>query len=474
MANFLITICLLWGMTHVWSPRVLAASKSDVLNQLGELSYEVDYFEPAAFESVILKSSQTERAQNEDYQKIYQKYLAWGVKAQIEFVKNKPKFNSSESSNNQKSADKTLESYSPRLTVPQFISLVPFKTGDLQRECATIVTKAKQFGFESVTLFYPVHFSGGNSKNYQQPAAPQIGKHYHYEVTHALLPAEVEACLNFIAQSNMELHYVPHLESIVTLTTGEEEWRLLSGIPIDEHYFAQAFAPLMNFLKKYPRAFKKPLHITLAAEIDPSVFSYAQALRKGWSQLREELRKLNVGVAGYYWNTNGDFYHGLSLIQERGKNCSELELFLKDITALTPSMYVEKDHFVLKNENIQLAETLNKYRSGLMKRLKEVCPENKFWEEIIAQKPIGFGECALDETKANSYLSLENNKMKNPLEKLYFLNYWNYGKWDHLGLRESKASTRFKDQLLLRRSRTPAAPDIYNAVSRDVPLKTRP
>lgn len=394
-----------------------AADKSSVLKALGPYSYEVDYFDEKRFEGITFEHFPPERASlDPQHQKDYQRYLAYGVKEQLEPSRRIASVSGSE--------------FSGKLRYPirQNLGLIAFKRGELAATCPKIVSAAKALGSSTIAYYHPVHFTGGNSGTYKMPKDPVYGKHWRFELTNNFSQSEFEACLDLVSEAGLSLHYIPHLESISALIDNgsEKDWRLLSGIPIDNQYFHHSFGPLLTYFKKRPKAFrKKTLELTVAAEIDPMVFSNARTVRGGIAWLRSEFSRFKMMVPKFYLNTNGDFHHGKELTLERGVDCKELSKLLSEIDAMTPSMYGDKGHFTkTKDGKISLPETLTRYRQDFSARVSELCPGTG---DVVKKTPVGFGEFALEEGQSYADVLSAPGELK-------FVQYWTHGKWDHLGI----------------------------------------
>lgn len=416
------------------------AKKSQVLSLLGPYAYEVDYFSEDRFEKVSLPEGQVMRAQEDkSYLKSYQRYLAYAAKSQIETV---------DRSIASIPAPDTVENL--QFPVDQRLSIISFKRGELYPKCREIVTEAKKYKIKTIVYYHPVHYSGGNGAGFKMPSKPIYGRDWRYEDALAFSEEEFANCLNLISSADLRLHYVPHLESITTLVgdQGAEEWRLLSGIPIDRNYFEKSFSPLIKFLKKSPELFRgdRKLEITLAAEIDPMVWSYPREILEGKNWIKSEIEKDGRTIDSFYLNTNGDFFHGKQLVRKNSSTCENLSKLLSNLTALTPSMYGDKGHLKFKDEKLSLSQTINAYRAEIKKNLIELCPKNKEnLEKILSDIKIGFGEFAVDpEDRKQSYKDI----LQSAHQEIIFVQYWNDGSWDHLNSRSGGRLKELRDQLI--------------------------
>ncbi len=422
-----------------------AGPKADALKVLGKFSYEVDYFPEDKFQNLELGAGQTERGTlDPSYQEIYQRYLAYGLKAQIQ-----------EQSLRTPASLTTFKEKNESLLfpVPQNLGLIAFKRGDLAAACPKVVQSAKDLGIERIAYYHPVHFSGGNSKIYSMPENPKYDVHWRYEIANNFSQQEFDSCLDLVASAGLKLHYIPHLESIAALIGVEEEWRMLSGIPIDNWYFHHAFGPLLTYLKKHPKNFRTAgaIDVTLAAEIDPMIFVHARKVRGGMAWLKDQFSILGYQGAKYYINTNGDFHHGKSLIPPKSLQCDEISKLLTEVDGLTPSMYGDKGHLRKKNGKLDLGLTISSYKDALKSHLISLCPgEREGMESLVSSLKIGFGEFAVDENdREQSYRDV----LAEAKGQLLFVQYWNHGKWDHLGVLEDKTPL-LRQELVTSKART--------------------
>ncbi len=414
-----------------------ADSKEDTLKLLGKFSYEVDYFSEDQFKRLKVDAGRTERSVHDpQYLELYQQYLAYGVKAQIkEQVLRSPA----------SLTNLTGKKESFVFPIPQNLGIVAFKRGDLAVSCPRVVQSARDLGADRVVYYHPVHFSGGNSKKYSMPVNPQYDTHWRYEIANNFSQTEFENCLDLISDAGLKLHYVPHLESIAALVGTEEEWRMLSGIPIDNWYFHHSFGPLLTYLTKRPKNFrsKGAIDITLAAEIDPMVFAHARKVRAGMAWLKSQLSDLGQKGANYFINTNGDFYHGKELISANTLECGEVTKLMTEIDGLTPSMYGDKGHLKKRDGKLDMKLTISSYRDALKNHVAFLCPEEKKqMESVLSSIKLGFGEFAIDESdREQSYRDI----LMHADEQILFIQYWNHGKWDHLGILEDKTPALRKE-----------------------------
>ncbi len=364
------------------------------------------------------------------YQKQRQIYLVQAIKAELNSNLAKEKESArSPASANQAKAQKWRLKFDQ---VDQFAGLIFFKKGELAQKCASFAQQSKEMGFKGIAFFYPVHFSGGNLDNYQMPVIPKYGHHYQFEHYVAPTHNEIEECLKLINKLKLKLHYVPHLESIRTLNShGDGDWRLLSGIPLDDHYLQAAFGPLIRFLHRNPNAFKKdPLLITLAAEVDPIALTSPENLLQLKNKLEQNLNKTRK--LKFFLNTNGDFYNGWNMRQVANKkvNCQKLNQLFKELSALSPSIYGDKGHIAFNQLGlVDYQATKKQYQTKLKQKLSHLCPKNTPRFEHLK---VNLGEFALDlNDNKQKYEHFFKSIKKNQVD---FIQYWNHSIWDHIGL----------------------------------------
>jgi hypothetical protein len=155
-------------------------------------------------------------------------------------------------------------------------SLTPFKRGDLDTQCRERVDRGVSQGFQNITLFFPIHYSGGNTRTnpYGSSRGPmREGWDYQYEEAQQITEAELHRCLEYIERAGLTLNFVPHLESILTMnSSGESEWRIHSSIPVNDSYYNRAYGGLISYLDNHPNLSSpsRPLRVAAAAEFDPS------------------------------------------------------------------------------------------------------------------------------------------------------------------------------------------------------------
>lgn len=331
--------------------------------------------------------------------------------------------------------------------VSQFAGLIYFKKGDMAKLCEKQVSSAKKLGFKGVSLFYPVHFSGGNSEQYNMPSEPLHGRHYRFEELNRPNRSELYNCLNVISKNKLNLQFIPHLESVKTLVDPENsEWRLKSGIPLDDFYYESAFGQFLDYLELTKNFSKEgDLMVTAFSEIDPMVLSYP----KRSLSIVKKLKKDVFDRLGYKpkvsYNTNGDFYNGWDLPQSKQvSSCFYLKELIEEVDYISPSIYGDRGHVGFNNSMATYTDTKALFSKRMNKKLNELC-NNKNYKISIASKRISLGEFALDQTsKMQSYTKFFNNK------EAIIVTYWNHNKWDHHALYDGTIySKRFYKELLI-------------------------
>lgn len=336
----------------------------------------------------------------------------------------------------------------------QYAGLIYFKKGDMQSMCHDQVTRSVQMGLDGVVLYYPVHYSGGNSEVYKMPEKPLYGVHYKYELANRPTKSELNRCLDLILSKGLKLNFAPHLESVRTLVApNKPEWRLMSGIPLDDKYLESAFGDFLTYLssKKNLNISSGRIKLTAFSEIDPMVLSYP---KRSYNIILNLKKKFNA-VLGHdpevIYNTNGDFYNGWNLPQSRSvSSCFYLKKLLNELDVIAPSIYGDKGHIGFekvessRESRATLGSTLSLFESRFNERLNTLCGEKRYNLRIEKNK-LSFGEFALDENDSRqSYKTFFEGAQEN----LKFINYWNHGKWDHHGIYNGNTSSeRFFKEL---------------------------
>ncbi len=323
----------------------------------------------------------------------------------------------------------------PGLELPLVVpSLVAFRPGDVAERCPMVIESAKRMGARWMTVFYPLPYSGGNRATVPMVAHPQHGKDWRIERVGQPTYDETSRCVRAAWKAGLGLHWVPHLESVRLLhdPSSQGEWRLLSGIPLDEHYFEAAFSPLKRLLKSHPReARRHGLRVSLAAEVDPMVFAAADVLLAQTGHLRQELEAMGVR-AELVWNPNGDFHHGRELPQAAsGARCDALHAWITRLHRLAPSIYAENGHVSMHEGRPDMAKTRRDFLSRLHGRLSELCPQQD-WPKATAGLRFSFGEFALDHGQQAAYPAVW--KQLGEVSGVDDVTLWSEGRWDHAGV----------------------------------------
>lgn len=327
-------------------------------------------------------------------------------------------------------------------------SIIPFRPGDLNYKCNSIVHKAVNMGFNKVTLFYPIPYAGGHNKGYftKKDEYPKYNEDYKFEDIGLISKEELFSCLDVIDKANLKLNWVPHLESIVTLNSFfESEWRIFSEIPHDEYYYERAYTPLLKYLELNPKAFNKRLKVSLSAESELGLFRYPKKSLETQQKLKEELLRLKKDFE-ITLNTNGDFYHIQSLENLMTKNkCEDLKELLTNIDRLSPTMYEEHKHII----DGSFVKSRKNYLKNFMGSLKKMCPKQNF--SFLKRKNFSIGEFHLVKTDENkNYVTFQEEldeyatSNKDPHINATF---WNLKIWDDICLTAEnceKDTTKYK------------------------------
>lgn len=316
-------------------------------------------------------------------------------------------------------------------------SLIAFRPGDIRERCPEVKEHARLLGARWVTFFYPLPYSGANRPQRFMSSHPIVGKDWRIERMGQPALEETEQCLVSLWKAGLEINWVPHLESVRQLGDPlQPEWRLLSGIPLDQHYFDEAFRPLRETLRRHPGLVKdRPLRVTLAAEIDPMVFASGDYLAKATPSLQRQLQTLGVRPE-LVWNSNGDFLNGLDLPQAKAPQCAGLHSWMGQLHRLAPSIYAEHGQMAEDKGRPHLALTKERFLKNLKARLQTLCPDGAWSERVTALK-FSFGEFAL---KANQSAYPLVWPQLGPQGAVEDVTLWNEGIWDHS--RQLKGSDR--------------------------------
>lgn len=420
--------------------------KKDLLSIIGaENSFVFDHYKEnksndAFIKKVILteqKHRPTFREEEKSYRKLRRSYLAHSL------------YQHFKSNENSRSIASTKKNRSLKLKykLPQFLGLIFFKKNEVSKVCKKVVDKAVGMGAKGIAFFYPVHYSGGNSDTEFMPKNPVYGRDYKYEYAQAPIEKNVFKCLDYIVEKKLEINWVPHLESIVSLeSSGRSEWRMYSGIPLDHHYYINSFGPLLSYIKNSDnkKKFLSSLSITFAAEIDNMAIGRPEDSIRIIDNLNRQMKRYTFREIPMLLNTNGDFFHlwKIPQVNKATINCNVISKLFSKIDILSPSMYGDKGHFkqAVKSKQLSVENTLKTYKSRLSNSVPKRC---KTARSKITSIEVGFGEFALDLSKDQKYQDILINS-----GKIKYVQYWNHSAWDHLGVvTDSKESV--KAQLLI-------------------------
>ncbi len=416
--------------------------KKEAIKYSGPYAYEIDYFADEdflasqnefkkIFDGIKKRELLVREIGNSAEYRVLERYYAYAFKQILDRKK---------LDKNQATTNFRLPSSVPK-SCPQnkkmSFSLIPFKRGDLLANCKSLVDEGVSLGFKKISLFYPVHYSGGNSKDrYYMSEIPQYGKEYFYEIANNITKEELHACLKYIDHKKLDLNYIPHLESVKNVSGfDEKEWRNLSGIPIDDIYAQASFGQLIEILYEDKELFRKQrIQLTISGENDPMFLMFPEKSFRITQKIKNDFKILNISPQ-IVWNSNGDFIHGFDIPQVKKimPNCDSIEELLLSMDGITPSIYGEHNHVAADlNKKVSVALTIKNYKERLKNKLSELCPNKKFIS--VDKMKIGFGEFALDlENTDHKYsdILVEINKGSSDF---IGLNFWNIEKWNHIGL----------------------------------------
>jgi len=311
-------------------------------------------------------------------------------------------------------------------------SIVPFRAGNLDQTCKQQVDRGVASGFTKVTLFYPIPYAGGDAETYGDKAPKKLahGWDYIYPNVGTIKQEELNRCLTYIYKAGLELNFVPHLESIVTLNTTkvEKEWRIMANIPLDARYYRRAFTPLVNFLKANQElTADKKIRVSVAAEIDPIFMGNTNDSLLTTNRLRRELQSTGV-VPEVTWNPNGGFLHGFTPLATRHLECKKLVTLLSSVDRISPSMYEQYNHIVAGSYKKSKAL----FFKSLLIKLKQMCPRQiKAFRKVLKNKKFSIGEFALSRSNYHSFHQQLAQERKRSGDDGLDATFWNAGEWDH-------------------------------------------
>ncbi|BBM83234.1 hypothetical protein [Candidatus Uabimicrobium amorphum] len=331
-------------------------------------------------------------------------------------------------------------------------SLIPFKKGDLDKHADYILQNGIQKGFDKVTLFFPVYYSGGSTRKKRLSRLNNeivYGHHYFYEDDFAIDEDELLRCLQKIWNSGLSLTFVPHLESIVTLNRiWESNWRIHCEIPLDEHYFLRSYGALLKSIEKNKDNIKlnQQIRITVASEIDPAFVTETQATYKTIERLRRRLAQIGIkNKVKLVWNPNGDFLHGWHEGQKKPNYKLLLKIF-ENIDSIAPSMYEQHNHII----NGSYLESRRSFIRRLVKKLRKMFLGKNIQRLIIrirkiAKEDFSLGEFGLrDKNSRGNYIDFHREFRKYNKNGCIIL--WNSGRWDHANITGSNPG-KFEEEI---------------------------
>jgi hypothetical protein len=330
-------------------------------------------------------------------------------------------------------------------------SLVPFKKGDLDKSCKERVDRGVQQGFSKVTMFFPIPYSGGdvvdpNEKIYNKVKKKKLRKgwDFQYEEAGKIDEAELHRCLQYVYKSGLELNFVPHLESIVTLNDhGESEWRIHGQVPLDKDYYQRAYGPLMSFLKGNKDLVKgKKVRVSVAAELDPIFIGNTNDSLLTTERVKKDLESLGL-THELSWNPNGDFYNGWDRISTAHLECKKVVTLLQKIDRIAPSLYEEYNHI----QEGSFVKTREHFYKLFYKKMKTLCPKYKKQIKAAAEsKKFSIGEFALAKDSKTDYSRFNQEMLqerKRTGDEGLDATFWNSGRWDDAGIsRDNKGNSR--------------------------------
>jgi hypothetical protein len=324
-------------------------------------------------------------------------------------------------------------------------SIAPFKRGDLDNTCKTAVDNGVKKGFGRVTLHWPVPYSGGNAGDglYKKEGTDFMRYGWDYQYEDGMPQAELHRCLDYITKAGLELNFVPHLGSIVTLNAnGEAEWRIVGDIPIDDNYYMRSYWPLLTYIKKNKKRLKgTPMRIAAAAELDPTFLGGTGSSLSLMKRLRKDFTKAGVKPE-ITWNPNGDFFHKFSKIATKTLDCMAMPKLFKEMDRIAPSMYEGYGHIV----DGSFKKSKDRFFKRLYQKIATLCPAQvKEIKKIVKKKPFSAGEFTLEKTSYKKFHDEMMEYRRKSGDKGADAAFWNSGRWDHAGI--LKKSTKSNKKL---------------------------
>ena len=321
-------------------------------------------------------------------------------------------------------------------------SLTPFKKGDLDSTCKNQVDNGVAGGFQKVTLFFPIHYSGGNTGGNPYGPAPvrdmREGWDYRYEDADGISEAELSRCLEYINRAGLQVNFVPHQESIVTMNSqGESEWRIHGNVPVNNEYYNHAYGPLLHYLQAHPdQARGQNIRVAAAAELDPSFIGNTRASLDMMRRLRREMTATGA-VPEISWMPNGDFHNGWTPISTNHLDCSAMADLLREVDRIAPSLYQEYGHVTNSSGSsdqgaaVSFTATKEHFFAGMTERFRTLCPSRANELARIARaRKFSVGEFALT---GGSYTDF-SAQMRAAGGSDTDATFWSSGNWDHAGI----------------------------------------
>ncbi|HAZ11746.1 MAG TPA: hypothetical protein DCY86_03080 [Bdellovibrionales bacterium] len=347
---------------------------------------------------------------------------------------------------------KQVASCAPNNRSGYAFSLIPFKTGDLDAKCKEMVDRGVASGHDKVTLHFPIHYSGGHSGGRVTIAGNRpmrYGWDYQYEDGAGIGKEELHRCLDYVMKAGLKLNFIPHAESIVTMSAnGEAEWRIRSDLPLDDKYYDKAYGPLLEYMNKNKAALRgRTINVSAAAELDPSFLGDPHTSLGTVGKLKTALAGMGT-KSEVIWSPNGDFFenNGWFKYPTSRMDCSKVVPLLSSIDRISPSIYENYGHVV----DGSFHKTRELFLKRLFERLDKHCPKQMgAIKKEVTRKRFGITEFALDNSgeyeKFHREMKEHGRKTGDPEISAAF---WNSGQWDHSGLADaSRARPVFKKSI---------------------------
>ena len=287
-------------------------------------------------------------------------------------------------------------------------SILSWKRGDLDRVCRAKVDQFSAQGFRRIALFVPIHYAGSVYRESSR-SLPVYGSDYRFETLGAVTADEVERCVGYILDKGIELTYLPHVESIVTMNAkGEAEWRIETRVDLGSaRYFDRAYAPMVRAINARSGRIPGRPTISLAAEVDGSFYDFPET---AFALAQRLTTSLNLPRTAYTltFNPNGDLFSthepSANYAARHIDGCGQLTtLFTSVIDGIAPSVYDSYHHVYPEKGAPSFAVTRSAFLKNLDSAVGSICGAlgGKIASRFVTR--FSSGEFSLQGPRAGSY-----------------------------------------------------------------------